>query len=91
MKRQPAEWEKMFAKHMYDQGPISKMCLPFLVLVISGCCWWLIRVDAAEMTPAQTFRCLRYKARLPGCGSRGTGEQDRSEQKKVLRKMTSWG
>ena len=47
---------------------------------ISGCCWWLIRVDAAEMTPAQTFRCLRYKARLPGCRSRGTREQDRAEE-----------
>ena len=33
------------------------------------------------MTPAQTFRCLRYKARLPGWRSWGTGEQDRAEER----------
>ena len=32
------------------------------------------------MTPAQTFRCLRYKARLPGWRSWGTGEQDWAEE-----------
>lgn len=32
------------------------------------------------MTPAQTFRCLRYKARLLGWRSWGTGEQGRAEE-----------
>lgn len=30
VKRQPIKWEKRSAKHMSDQGLISKICLSFL-------------------------------------------------------------
>ena len=89
VKRQPSEWEKIFAKHMYDQRLISKMCLPCLVLVSQ---------DAAG--GLSELMQLRWPQRRPSDvsgtrqGSRGAGhggQGSRTGQRKVLRKMTSSG
>ena len=32
LKRQPTEWEKMFANHISDKGLVSRICKEFLQL-----------------------------------------------------------
>ena len=89
VKRQPAEREKIFAKHIYDQGFISKICLPFLVLISQNA--------AAGLSELMELRWPQHRpsdvsgTRQGSQGGGHGGQGSRTGQRKVSRKMTSSG